>query len=155
MRNKFFHLLYNVLYQLHLLYCFFFRPKVKGAYIICLFDKKVLIIKNSYKTYYTIPCGKVDKGESTLEAAQRELKEEVNLDFSMDNFIFIDEVVNETEYKYDHQYYYLINLSEDDLAEIKVDGVEVIDANFQAKCDINKLNIFPPVKKILLEKILN
>ena len=154
MKNKFWHFIYNILYRLHLVYCFFARPKVKGAYIICLYEQKVLIIKNSYKTYYTIPCGKVDKGESALEAAKRELKEEVNLDFPLSNFTFIEKFINETEYKYDQQYYYLINLDANDLSQIKVDGIEVVEAELYTKNDINKLNVFPPVKRVLCEKIL-
>lgn len=41
---------------------------------------ELLIIKNTYKDYWSIPGGVVDKDESPREAAIREVKEEVNLD---------------------------------------------------------------------------
>jgi len=126
---------------------------VNGAYIICQYGEKVLMIKNSYKSYFTIPCGKIDRGESSLEAAQRELKEEVNLDFPLDRFTYIKQVINRTEYKEDHQFYYHVNIDSNSVEQIVPDGLEVTEANLMSKEEIINENIFCPVKNIIFEKI--
>lgn len=43
-------------------------------------QNRVLIVKTTYKVGWEIPGGVVDSGESILDAAVRELKEELNLD---------------------------------------------------------------------------
>lgn len=42
-------------------------------------DRRLLIVKASYKKHWTPPGGVIDKGESPLRAALRETKEEVGL----------------------------------------------------------------------------
>lgn len=50
-----------------------------AAMILETADKKLLIVKANYKKYWTLPGGVIDKGESPLSAAIREVKEEVGL----------------------------------------------------------------------------
>ena len=42
-------------------------------------DKRILIVKANYRHQWTLPGGVIDKGESPLYAAIREVKEEVGL----------------------------------------------------------------------------
>ena len=78
--NQLYQIIYKVAYRLHLIICFIMRQKMTGAYIAVWSQGKILLIKNSYKKKYTIPSGGVNKNESIIQAAARELKEETGLD---------------------------------------------------------------------------
>lgn len=51
-------------------------------------DGKVLIVKAHYKPYWTLPGGVIDAGETPLEAAIRETKEEVGIALSPEDIAF-------------------------------------------------------------------
>ena len=51
---------------------------------------EVLILKTSYKKYWTLPGGVVEHDESLMTALIREVKEEVNLDISGGKLAAID-----------------------------------------------------------------
>ena len=46
---------------------------------------------------WTLPCGKVEEGESDLEAVKREVLEETGLNISEKEFVFIEEYINENK----------------------------------------------------------
>jgi len=140
-------LIYKILYRLHLVYCFFFRPKVYGAYCIISFNNKILLIKNSYKSYWTIPCGMVDKNESTLTAAIRETREEVGIKLDESTVSFVRYILSEDEYKKDHIYLYKASLL--DMPIVQLDNKEVVDYQWVELTDLQNLSIFPPIKPFL------
>ncbi|TQR15546.1 NUDIX hydrolase [Psychrobacillus soli] len=69
--------------------------RVDVAYVL-LFDElkqKVLMVKNkgTGASYYTLPGGAVEKGETLKEAAVREVKEETGLDAEVDGIFSVGE----------------------------------------------------------------
>lgn len=53
--------------------------KMCTACLAIIVDDKVLMVKARYKDYWSFPSGVVDTGESPLQAALRETREEVGL----------------------------------------------------------------------------
>ncbi len=142
-------LFYKILYRLHLVYCFFFRPKVYGAYCIIRYEDKRLIIKNSYKDYWTVPCGMVDTNESYLEAAVRETEEEVGVNLDPKELTLVGLIQSFDEYKEDNIYLYGVRLQ--NLPEVTLDGKEVVDYRWVTRDELKGYKIFGPIKDLLLE----
>lgn len=65
---------------------------------VCLVEKKnhqLLLVQVRHRDKYYFPGGKIDEGESLVEALQRELKEELRLELAKDELEFIGTIVGE------------------------------------------------------------
>ena len=71
------------------------------------------MIKNSYRSSITLPGGSIDGAERPVQAALRELREEVGIDAKPDDLVFWGQYLSLVEYKYDH-----INLFELELPDL-------------------------------------
>lgn len=58
--------------------------RLASAAIACVYDEHVLVIKSRYKKYWSFPGGLIDKNETPVEAALRELHEEAGISVSRD-----------------------------------------------------------------------
>ncbi len=142
-RKRLIHTVYRMAYLGHLAFNFFIRPRARGAYIAVWWDGKILLIRNSYKSCYTLPCGGLNQGESAIAAARRELHEEVGLLLPFESFRLVSQQENRTEYKCDHIYLFEVHLSSPD--PIKIDGREVVWSCFCSPKTAMKMPLFNPV----------
>lgn len=96
-------------------------------------NNELLILKTSYKDYWSIPGGVIDFDESPLEALIREIKEEIGINIKIKNLISL-EYKSEKNKRYADESLQFIFLSEKfnskDIKKIKVDGKEVIGYEF-------------------------
>lgn len=101
---------------------------------------KVLIVKPSYKDVWEIPGGVVENNESPRRAAEREIKEELDLSKSLNKFLCVD-----YQDPYDIKTESLMfifdggTLSEDEIKSIKLDGKELIEFRFVSLEEVSKL----------------
>ena len=67
-------------------------PKKRIGTGVLFFNEKkeLLIVKPTYKPYWSIPGGIVDNNESPRQACVREVKEELDLDINIDKLLCVD-----------------------------------------------------------------
>ena len=65
---------------------------------VCLVEEtedQILLVQVRHREKYYFPGGKIDEGETLLEAIQREIEEELQLHFSQADFTYIGKVIGE------------------------------------------------------------
>ena len=89
---------------------------------------KIVIVKPSYKDFWEIPGGVVENNESPRKAAEREIKEELNLSKFLTKLLCVDyqdpyDIITESlMFIFDGGI-----LSDDEIKSIKFDGKELIE----------------------------
>ena len=149
--NKIAQAFYKLAYRTILLLWFFTRPTVYGVYIAVWHIEKLLIIKNSYKKRFTLPCGRIKRGENKAEAAVRELYEEVGIKLEKDQLNFAGEYAGKFKYATDIGTFFEITMAE--LPQFQVDNREVVWAQFMPLDQISNLNLNPTVKTWLKHRL--
>lgn len=126
--------MYNLAHVFLKFYWFIFRPKTRGAKCLIEHDGKFLLVKLNYAhKMWTIPGGGVNKGETFLNAAVREAKEETGL--AVFNPVFIGYYKNAREYKRDTVEVYLATTNK---KEFKLDPIEIQKAAWFKEGDLPK-----------------
>ncbi|UCE85987.1 MAG: NUDIX hydrolase [Deltaproteobacteria bacterium] len=139
----------RVAYSLQRLYWFVFRPEQRGVYVAVWHRGRLLVVKLSYRSAATIPCGAVKRGEPRASAAARELAEEVGIDVRPEALRFVGEVVNHSGYLKDHCDVFELDLSEE--PAVRVDRREVVRAAFRTPAEILAGPLSPVVRAYLTE----
>jgi ADP-ribose pyrophosphatase YjhB (NUDIX family) len=137
-------------YRAALCYWFLFRPETKGVYVAVWCGRKILLIRNSYKPKQTFPAGGVKRGESDIDAAIRELHEEVGLSLQAEDLSLFQRFVSREEYKTDKSVVFETHL--DIVPSLDIDRREVVHAEFvemDVACDRELVSV---VEKYLAQK---
>ena len=121
-------ILLTIAYRMALLYWRIAKPNTYGAFVAVWHQGRVLAIKNSYKPQWSFPGGGVKKSESAIQAAARELREEVGIDVDSNSLKIVEQFVCHGEFKKDHATAFEITL--EDEPTVQVDGLEVVEATF-------------------------
>ena len=109
------------------------RKRIGAGALILNEQDEVLIVKQSYKDYWSISGGVVDDGESPRVACIREVREELGIDLKIADFICLDYTnVIENGEKREHLQFIFFGgkLSEEEIGKIKIDNEEIIDLKF-------------------------
>ena len=115
-------------YRLALVYWRIARPDTYGAFVAVWHEGRVLAIKNSYRPQWTFPGGGIKTSESAIQAAARELREEVGIKVESSSLGIVAEFICHSEFKKDHATAFEIVLEAE--PEVRVDGLEVVEAKF-------------------------
>lgn len=148
--DRMFQLAYVCAYQLMRTYWRVRKPTTHGALITLWNRNEVLLVRNSYVSYYSLPGGYVHSGETGAEAARRELFEEVGVTATPDQLRLVHEETHTWQGKQDHVQIFAIDV--DARPEVKVDYREVVEAKWWAPEQALKLNLFPPLRRTIEQR---
>jgi 8-oxo-dGTP pyrophosphatase MutT (NUDIX family) len=98
-----------------------------------------------------LPGGYVGRNETGREAAVRELREEIGITVAMDQLEKVFDEVKDWEGKRDHVEIFALEL--DGRPDIRIDHREVVAANWFSPEQALKLDLFPPIRKILEQRL--
>ena len=130
----------------------FTRPTVQGVFIAIWYKEKLLVIKNSYRKSFTIPCGRIKRDEDPADAAIRELYEEVGIKVDKRQIKFSGIFTANYSNIKDIGNFYEIELTE--LPKIQIDNREVVWSQFMFLDQVAALNLNPTVRA-WLEQIMS
>jgi 8-oxo-dGTP diphosphatase len=125
------------------------RTRSQGAFVAVWRDGKLLVIRNSYRRSVTIPSGNIDRGETPVQAAARELAEEVGIEVSPEALRFVSELRLDFESKQERAHIFELILPPGDTTEVRIDHREVVWAAFTAPDDLDIGGLSPHVVEYL------
>jgi 8-oxo-dGTP pyrophosphatase MutT (NUDIX family) len=118
----------RVAYRLQLAWWSVRRPRIEGAYVAVWHGERLLVIKNSYRTHYSLPAGGLRRGETPLDAAVRELAEEVGIAAAPGELRWYGEIVDDAGPAEDHAH--VFEVRRDERPDLRIDRREVVWADF-------------------------
>ncbi len=146
-----FQVAYACAYQLMRTYWRMRRPTTHGALVALWNQGEVLIVRNSYVPYYSLPGGYVQSAEASREAAIRELREEIGLAVAPDALTLAVDVTHEWEGKHDHVEIFTLDIPS--RPDIHIDHREVIEASWVSPEAALQRNLFPPLRRAIEERV--
>jgi 8-oxo-dGTP pyrophosphatase MutT (NUDIX family) len=123
------------------------RPETHGALVAIWHEGRVLLVRNSYHEHYGFPGGYVRNGESAVQAALRELREEVGVSATEQSLTLGLDITHEWLRHPDHVEIFRLDVVSS--PRIEVDNREVISAGFFDVDAALRLNLFPPIRRYL------
>jgi len=115
---------YRAAFRLQLLYWRVRHPRLEGAYVAVWHGERLLMIRNSYRTRLSLPAGGLERGETPVQAALRELREEVGIESDAESLRYFGEIVDSNGYAEDHAHVFELRCAEE--PRPAVDGREVV-----------------------------
>ncbi len=104
------------------------RPEVQGTKVVVECEGKYLLVRPSYgHGEFTYPGGSVDRGESFVDGAVRELFEEAGVRIAPRELVLIGEYHTDYQYRQVHiQVFYCSVQSQ----HVLIDGDEIVEARW-------------------------
>jgi len=130
MRDRLWRLGLRAAYRAQLAAWFVTRPQLRGAAVAVWHGERLLVIRNSYRRLLSLPAGGLRRREEPLEAARRELREEVGIEAPAAALRYAGEIVTRVAYAEDHVHVFELRMHE--APALRVDRREVVWAGFVA-----------------------
>jgi ADP-ribose pyrophosphatase YjhB (NUDIX family) len=130
---------YKVVHRILRIYWYIFKPKTSGVLCLIEFDRRYLLVKNTYgNDVWKLPGGGIQKTELPEKAIVREIHEELNI--KLNEVVLLETLVSNAEYKTDTIFIFrsIINSS-----TFLSDKKEIEEAKWFSKDNLpNNINIF-------------
>jgi len=126
---------------------FVLRPAIAGAAVLVRVGDELLLIQTSYRPWYGVPGGGVQRGEEPRLAAARELREEVGIAVAPDALRALGEFVVHHTFIEDHVHAFELRLEAH--PPLRVDRREVVWAGFRSEASLRELPLWPALPALL------
>jgi 8-oxo-dGTP diphosphatase len=127
------------------------RPAHDGALVALWCGGRVLMVRSSYRPVLSFPGGGVERGETPVQAAARELAEEVGLELAPDALTLARESVLDWDFRLDHVRIFECRLDAEPVP--RIDRREIVEAAFM-RADDALAHALPPFVRDYLEASL-
>jgi 8-oxo-dGTP pyrophosphatase MutT (NUDIX family) len=127
------------------------HPTTHGALVMLWNAGELLLVRNSYVRFYSLPGGYVHRGESSRDAALRELKEEVGVAAPRDELELCVDETHDWEGKKDHVEIFSLDVPV--RPPVSVDHREVVHAAWFSPERALELDLFPPLRRAIERRI--
>ena len=126
------------------------RIRVAG---ILVRDGKILLVRHEKndKSYWLLPGGGVDFGETAGDALVREFQEEVGLSIQVGKLVLVQDSIPPSHHRQVLNLYFLVTADKFDI-HVTQDAV-LKDASFYPLTEFGSMTVNPDVKKEILEGI--
>jgi ADP-ribose pyrophosphatase YjhB (NUDIX family) len=131
------------------------RPRVRAAAII-LKDDQILLARHEKdgRSYWVLPGGGVDFGETVAEALTREMREEANLEIRLGELIMLNDSIPPDRHRHILNLYFLAEITGGKLRvgqnDKRLRGMQFTDVD-----DIPNIPLYPDVRRQLYNGIRN
>ena len=99
--------------------------QISSGAVICCVDDKVLVVKATYKDYWTFPGGVVDADETPIQAASREVAEELDLVIPVEKLRFSHVLVADKHQLKAYHFGFETDITQADVDQIKLQAEEL------------------------------
>jgi 8-oxo-dGTP diphosphatase len=122
-------LAYRMAFRLLRLWWFIARPQHTGANVALWHNGRLLVVRHSYTRGYSLPGGGVGRREIPVEAACRELREELGMSVDPEELTHV--LVSFTDAFHLRDTANIFEYRPAAAPDIRVDGLEVVAAEFR------------------------
>jgi 8-oxo-dGTP pyrophosphatase MutT (NUDIX family) len=125
------------------------RPATHGVLVAIWHGGEVLIVRNSYQPFGSMPGGYRRRGEDPVEAARRELREEIGLAVSAAELRLAFTMRHRWMGKDEHVD--VLELRPAARPDVAIDRRELVEARFLPPAQALHLALLPPVRRAVEE----
>jgi len=151
MLDALFRLAYRGAYLLMRVYWAVAGPTTHGVLVAVWHEGEVLVVRNGYQPLLSMPGGYLARGEDPLEAARRELREEVGLAAERGDLRVAFTMRHRWMGKDEHVT--VLELRPARRPPVTIDGREVVEARFLTPGEALRLQLLPPVRRALEDAV--
>jgi len=148
--DRLYQLAYRGAYRLMRVYWAVRRPNTHGALVAVWYQGEILLVRNSYVRYHSLPGGYVRRGETGRDAALRELREEVGVAARAEALTLVLDRTSDWEGKRDRVEIFALEATA--RPEVAIDHREVVEAGWYPPARALGLALFPPLRAILAQR---
>lgn len=139
-----------IAYRLQFVYWFVFRPSEPSAHVAVWWQGRLLIVFSSYKRHVSMPAGGLKRREEPIEAACRELREEVGIAVEQGSLREAGLFVSRQQFKEDRAYVYEIEFEQ--APDVMIDGREVVGFEFAEPVDVLQMRTSHVLRSYLTQR---
>jgi len=121
-------LAFRCAYKLAKIYWYFSNKTTLGAQVIVYSNGNVLLVRSSYRRQFTFPGGYIEKGETPVKTAKRELFEETGIVVNENQLIFKEMLTHFNRKRKNMNS--IFEYRPRSQPTIQIDNREIVEANF-------------------------